>query len=202
MKRLAAALEHKVPPPLIGALCASLMWLICGMPPLTGRPPLLLVPALALVVLGLTVDAAGVLSFRRARTTVNPFAPERTVNIVSSGIYRLSRNPMYLGMACILTGWAVWLWQVQAVLGVVLFVTWITRFQIIPEERVLTQKFGTEYRPAGTALGIAQHLPKLCMAGLRTYILPNRNPEWFGDSLSYVCLFRIDLIAVGSHERR
>ena len=107
MKRLAAALEHKVPPPLIGALCASLMWLICGMPPLTGRPPLLLVPALALVVLGLTVDAAGVLSFRRARTTVNPFAPERTVNIVSSGIYRLSRNPMYLGMACILTGWAV-----------------------------------------------------------------------------------------------
>ena len=122
------------------------MWLICGMPPLTGRPPLLLVPALALAVLGLTVDAAGVLSFRRARTTVNPFAPERTVNIVSSGIYRLSRNPMYLGMACILTGWAVWLWQVQAVLGVVLFVAWITRFQIIPEERVLTQKFGTEYR--------------------------------------------------------
>ena len=146
MKRLAAALEHKVPPPLIGALCALLMWLICGMPPLTGKPPLLLVPALALVVLGLMVEAAGVLSFRRARTTVNPFAPERTVNIVSSGIYRLSRNPMYLGMACILTGWAVWLWQVQAVLGVVLFVAWITRFQIIPEERVLAQKFGTEYR--------------------------------------------------------
>ena len=146
MKRLAAALEYKVPPPLIGALCALLMWLICGMPPLTGKPPLLLVPALALVVLGLMVEAAGVLSFRRARTTVNPFAPERTVNIVSSGIYRLSRNPMYLGMVCILTGWAVWLWQVQAVLGVVLFVVWITRFQIIPEERVLTQKFGTEYR--------------------------------------------------------
>ncbi|VEJ29982.1 Putative protein-S-isoprenylcysteine methyltransferase [Rothia dentocariosa] len=75
-----------------------------------------------------------------------PVRPERTVNIVSSGIYRLSRNPMYLGMACILTGWAVWLWQVQAVLGVVLFVAWITRFQIIPEERILTQKFGTEYR--------------------------------------------------------
>ena len=146
MKRLAAALEHKVPPPLIGALCALLMWLICGMPPLTGKPPLLLVPALALVVLGLMVEAAGVLSFRRARTTVNPFAPERTVNIVSSGIYRLSRNPMYLGMVCILTGWAVWLWQVQAVLGMVLFVAWITRFQIIPEERILTQKFGTEYR--------------------------------------------------------
>ena len=146
MKRLAAALEYKVPPPLIGALCALLMWLICGMPPLTGKPPLLLVPALALVVLGLMVEAAGVLSFRRARTTVNPFAPEHTVNIVSSGIYRLSRNPMYLGMACILTGWAVWLWQVQAALGVVLFVAWITRFQIIPEERVLAQKFGTEYR--------------------------------------------------------
>ena len=146
MKRLAAALEYKVPPPLIGALCALLMWLICGMPPLTGKPPLLLVPALALVVLGLMVEAAGVLSFRRARTTVSPFAPERTVNIVSSGIYRLSRNPMYLGMVCILTGWAVWLWQVQAVLGMVLFVAWITRFQIIPEEQVLTQKFGTEYR--------------------------------------------------------
>ena len=53
---------------------------------------------------------------------------------------------MYLGMVCILTGWAVWLWQVQAVLGVVFFVAWITRFQIIPEERILTQKFGTEYR--------------------------------------------------------
>lgn len=175
MKRLAAALEYKVPPPLIGALCALLMWLICGMPPLTGRPPLLLVPALALVVLGLTVDAVGVLSFRRARTTVNPFAPERTVNIVSSGIYRLSRNPMYLGMACILTGWAVWLWQVQAVLGVVLFRRLDNAFS--DYSRRAGSHPEIRYRipavpPAGAALGIAQHLPKLCMAGLRTYILP------------------------------
>jgi hypothetical protein len=61
-----------------------------------------------LVLAGLGVALAGVLAFRRARTTVNPMAPQRATAVVRTGLYRLSRNPMYLGLALALLGLAAW----------------------------------------------------------------------------------------------
>jgi len=69
-----------------------------------------------------------------------------TSHFVSEGIYKLSRNPMYVGLACCLVSWAIWLSYLLPWLGVVLFIAYMTRFQIIPEERVLRQKFGDEYQ--------------------------------------------------------
>jgi protein-S-isoprenylcysteine O-methyltransferase Ste14 len=87
----------------------------------------------------------GVLAFRRSSTTVDPRFPEQASRIVSSGIYRYTRNPMYLGMLVVLIAWMALLSNVGTVVMPVLFVLYITRWQIVPEERALAQKFGAEY---------------------------------------------------------
>jgi protein-S-isoprenylcysteine O-methyltransferase Ste14 len=76
---------------------------------------------------------------------VNPTQPETSSTIVTSGIYRWSRNPMYAGFLLILAGWAVQLASIAAVLLLPAFVLYMNRYQIQPEERALTDKFGAEY---------------------------------------------------------
>lgn len=88
---------------------------------------------------------AGVVEFRRANTTVNPHLPNNSAHIVTSGIYRITRNPMYLGMLFVLCAWAVYVSNATGVIFPALFALYITRFQIEPEERVLTAKFGEPY---------------------------------------------------------
>ncbi|WP_259754843.1 methyltransferase family protein [Pseudomonas sp. GCEP-101] len=135
-------LEHRIPPPLVAIVSGVLMWLaVRPIAPLGGRLWL----ALLVVLAGAAVCLAGVASFRRARTTVNPLKPESASALVISGIYRHTRNPMYLGFAIILLGWCVLLGSAWAVLGVAGFVLYIGRFQIRPEERALRELFGAEF---------------------------------------------------------
>lgn len=107
--------------------------------------------AAVLGLVGLAFDLAGLLAFRSHRTTVNPLSPHKASALVTGGVYRITRNPMYVGMAFLLLAWAVHLSALLPLLGPVLFVLYITRFQIQPEERVLQQLFGeayTDYRRA------------------------------------------------------
>ena len=67
------------------------------------------------------------------------------VGCLTTGLYRVTRNPMYLGMLLVLFGWAVFLSNLAALLIAPLFALYITRFQIIPEERVLAEKFGAAF---------------------------------------------------------
>ena len=76
---------------------------------------------------------------------MSPFSPERTSSVVSSGIYRWTRNPMYLGMALGLFGFSVWSSSLPGFAVVLLFCLYLTRFQIQPEERMLLKLFGAEY---------------------------------------------------------
>lgn len=139
-------LELRIPPPLVGLLTGVAMWPLAAQSWLDGLSgSARLVAVIALVLLGAVISLAGVVSFRRARTTVNPLKPEKTSALVCSGIYRITRNPMYLGFLLVLTGWTVLLASGYAALGPVLFVAYITRFQILPEERVLTRLFGDEF---------------------------------------------------------
>jgi protein-S-isoprenylcysteine O-methyltransferase Ste14 len=96
--------------------------------------------------LGVLVAVLGMLAFRRAKTTINPVNIGAASSIVTSGVYRYTRNPMYVGLALMLVGWAVHIAVPFVLVGPVVFILFITRFQIIPEERVLTSKFGGEYR--------------------------------------------------------
>jgi len=92
-----------------------------------------------------SVGLAGVVAFRRARTTVNPLQPERASALVTGGIYRHTRNPMYLAVATMLLAWGLWLGNALGPLGAVLFVAWMDRLQIPPEERALAALFGEEF---------------------------------------------------------
>lgn len=139
-------LELKVPPPAVALLLAIAMWLVTFVSSaLSFALPARLAIALALAALGGAISAAGIVSFRRARTTVNPTRPDTASALVSTGIYRLTRNPMYLGLFLVLAGWAIYLTNAVAFAGPLLFALYIDRFQIVPEERALAAKFGTAF---------------------------------------------------------
>ena len=139
-------LELRIPPPIVGLIVAGGMWTVAHVPPILQLPTLLrLFVAVVLAAIGAAVAMGGVMSFRRARTTVNPLKPETSAALVSTGVYSFTRNPMYLGMVLGLFAWAVYLSSVWSMLGPVLFALYITRFQIVPEERVLDRLFGASF---------------------------------------------------------
>lgn len=98
-----------------------------------------------LVAAGVVLALLGLVAFYRASTTVDPAHPGGASSLVTGGIYRVSRNPMYLGMLLLLLGWAVWLAHPFSFLVLPLFVVYLNRFQIKPEERTLHEKFGEAF---------------------------------------------------------
>lgn len=140
------ALEHKVPPPLVALAIAVAMWAGAGdtpaLPVATGLRPIL---ALLVALIGGAYAIAGAVSFRRARTTVNPLKPASASSLVTGGIYGVTRNPMYVGLLMALVAMGIYLAAIAALIGPLLFVLFIDRFQIVPEERALAEKFGPEY---------------------------------------------------------
>jgi protein-S-isoprenylcysteine O-methyltransferase Ste14 len=139
-------LEHRVPPPIVGLVIAFAMWLLAALPPVFPVAPWLRqAVSLALVVAGVTFDFLGLLAFLRQRTTVNPLRPESASSLVTGGVYRVTRNPMYVGMALLLTAWAVNLSSAWPFAGPVAFVLYMNRFQIESEERALRARFGEEW---------------------------------------------------------
>jgi len=87
----------------------------------------------------------GIVSFRQARTTVNPMKPDTTSSLVVSGIYRWTRNPMYLGFLLVLLGWALFLSNALAFVLLPAVIFYMDRFQIEPEERALHSLFGQQF---------------------------------------------------------
>ncbi|MEA5126265.1 methyltransferase family protein [Xanthomonas floridensis] len=101
--------------------------------------------AAALACAGLALNGLPKRVFRRAGTTVNPLHPARTTQLVTHGIYRYTRNPMYLGHALLLLAWACYLQHALALMAVPLYVSYVSRFQIRPEERALAGRFTETY---------------------------------------------------------
>lgn len=135
------ALKLKVPPLALVFLFGGLMWLVSEYSMFTIALPWRSVCSLIFYIVGSAIVLAGVLSFRRMETTVNPLTPEATTTMVTSGIYRFSRNPMYLGFLFVLVGWAIHLSNLLGFAFLPLFVWYMNRFQILPEERALASKF-------------------------------------------------------------
>jgi protein-S-isoprenylcysteine O-methyltransferase Ste14 len=139
-------LELKVPPPAVAFVTAVLMWLASRAAPAFAFVfPAGNFLAAGLGTLGLIIAISGVVTFRRARTTLNPTKPESSSSLVSWGIYRVTRNPMYLGLLLELTGWAIFLSNSLAFLFLPAFIVYINRFQIVPEEQALTSLFAREF---------------------------------------------------------
>ena len=139
------SLESKVPPPAIMLVMALFMWLIArAAPSLHFDVPAHNWLAIVLVSVGFLTGLSGVVTFRIAKTTVDPMKP-RASSLVTWGVYAISRNPMYLGGLIMLLGWAVFLSNALAFLFLPVYVLYINRFQIAPEERALRSLFGETY---------------------------------------------------------
>ena len=139
-------LELKIPPLLVWfAFAAAMLGLAHATPGLSLSLAGASVIALALTAVGATMAGAGVITFRQKRTTVNPLSPGASSSVVASGVYRFSRNPMYLGFLLALAGWALYLSNVAAAVFLPAFVVYMSQYQIKPEERALLAKFGPEF---------------------------------------------------------
>jgi len=137
-----ASLELRIPPPIVFLLCASVMWwLRAGEVPALWQRVLLVLLGMVGAMLGM----AALQRFHRHQTTVSPIHLHKSRHLVTCGVYRISRNPMYLGLFCWLVGWACYLGGGGVWLGPVSLIAWLTRFQIIPEEQRLKARFGDEY---------------------------------------------------------
>lgn len=139
--------ELLIPPPIVMAIAAAVMWGLSRITNFSLIPDAWRIPVtMILVLIGAVIALAGVLAFIRARTTVNPHRPDKSSVLVQNGIYRITRNPMYLGMLLALMAWSFWLNAAVTLVTPALFIAWIHRFQILPEERVLEQNFGESFR--------------------------------------------------------
>ena len=135
-----------IPPPVQGLITGAAMWFVdLQLDTLSLSLPFQKYVAGSLIAIGLVIELIAIAAFVKAKTTVNPLQPSKANTLVVQGLYRISRNPMYLGLAILLTGWLTWLGNPVNIALLIGFLTYITVFQIKPEEAVLREKFGAEY---------------------------------------------------------
>lgn len=147
-------LEHRIPPPVVALVCAALMFWISRHDTLIDLGTIWRVLLTPLIFAwGTVIAIAGNEQFKKHNTTINPLHPERMRTYVRTGIYNYTRHPMYLGIAICLGGWAVALSSPLAgLVGITVFVLYMNRFQIGPEERILAERYPEEY---------AEHISKV-----------------------------------------
>lgn len=139
-------LELKIPPPAVFTIFAGFMWLLSFALPAAGfRLAAREIIAAGTASVGLCFAAPAIVSFLRAKTTLHPENPEKTTRLVVTGVYSVTRNPMYVSLLIVLIGWAVYLSNVAALIPLPFFVAYLNRFQIIPEERALAALFGSDF---------------------------------------------------------
>ena len=141
------ALELKIPPVAQFVAIAFGMWVIAKYTPsLSIDIPARGVLVVVFICLGGFFAIPAVSAFRSADTTVDPRCPEKASRLIVKGVYRYSRNPMYLGLLCLLIAWALYLSDVLGFVGLPLFVLSMNHLQIRQEEQAMEARFGDDYR--------------------------------------------------------
>ncbi len=142
-------LATRIPPLLLTVIFAAIMWLVAlftyDLPQLVSFSLFAIPAALFVSATGVYFCVAGVMSFQKANTTVNPTTPEKTSSLVTNGIYQMSRNPMYVGFLFWLIAWGIYLESIFALLFSFLFIFYMNHFQIRIEEQFLKETFGEEF---------------------------------------------------------
>lgn len=139
------SLELKVHPPIILALSLCLAYGTSQHLPLLPVPEFLVAASWFIGLIGVVVALAGIWQFHQAKTTVDPTKPEKASQLVTGGIYSVTRNPMYLAMQLIIIAAIFKFGNFLAFVVLPLFILYITQFQIKPEERIIEGIFGDEY---------------------------------------------------------
>jgi len=101
--------------------------------------------ATVLVIIAATITVLAIKQFKINQTTVNPLRPDTATSLVTTGIYKLSRNPMYLGMILLCLSSVVFSGSAWCLIAVAAFIAFIVRFQVIPEERAMASLFGKDF---------------------------------------------------------
>lgn len=140
------SLDNKFPPPLVVLLIGAVMFATAWLTPTVEiASTVRFLAGGTTIVLGLLVVVQGARTFWRHKTTINPVELAKASTLVTTGVFRFSRNPMYVGFTCVLVGWAMCLGTPLAIIGPIVFVLFTNRFQIGPEERMMQAKFGQAY---------------------------------------------------------
>jgi len=135
-----------IPPPLLGLITGILIWSAAKfLAPLAFAFPGQKTIGVLLMLGGVLIEVIAVATFFRSKTSVNPMKPDAASKLVTTGLFGVTRNPMYLSLLGVLIGWSIFLGNLAALALPVLFVWYLTVFQIKPEEDALTQKFGDDY---------------------------------------------------------
>lgn len=136
----------RIPPLIQYLLCASLAWAINKqLPSFTINHVLFNVIGGVMILFGLTLLGSAVLAFIKHKTSVNPVNLQQTQQLVTTGFYKFSRNPMYLGLLMTLIGQVFLHANYATGIAPVIFFAVMTAIQIKPEEEALTLKFGEDY---------------------------------------------------------
>ena len=137
-------MNNKIPPPIVTLTFGLFIYFSRPFFPEFNNELLSIVSGLSLFI-GIGVLVSAVASFRKQKTTVNPLDIEKASSLVISGVFKYSRNPMYLGMVFILLSIALKFNLIGGIILTLLFAIFITRFQIIPEEVVMEKLFKEEF---------------------------------------------------------
>ncbi len=136
----------KIPPPLVMVVHMLLVWLVARfVPDLNFDFPFQRDLVLILGVAGVAFAMVAMGLFRRAKTTVDPLNPEKAEHLVTTGVYRITRNPMYLGLILILLAWIIMKGNPLNLIFLITCMGFLTKFQIKPEEEALSARFGAAY---------------------------------------------------------
>ncbi len=138
------SIKTKVPPPVVALAFGLLInytkdefpTIHIGMEKILGS---------VLIISGLIVIASAIVLFKKNKTTVTPLNPSRSTKLITGGIYKYSRNPMYLGLLMIVISTTIFYLNIFSITTPIIFYFWINKFQIKREEIFLTEKFGKEY---------------------------------------------------------
>ena len=137
----------KIPPPIVALIGILLIFLSKDyILILYLHPHLQNTLSLLFLIFGFVIIFLATKEFKKSETTVNPMKPETSTKLVTSGVFKYTRNPMYLGLASILLASCFYF---SSLLGIIvyvpLFIFYITVFQIIPEEESMKTIFNDEY---------------------------------------------------------
>ena len=137
------SLSLKIPPLILLALFAGLASALAQFD--GGLLPAPVIIPMALIALAAVFLLPAVAGFARAGTTVDPRTPEESTQLVTSGLYRLSRNPMYVAFVLLMLAGALYLQSALALLATGLYAVWLHIWQIRPEEKALAARFGEQF---------------------------------------------------------
>jgi len=137
-------MKTKIPPPIIALICIVINYLSTYLINPIKFPNIEIIGGLILL-LGVATAVLATLLFKKDQTTVNPRNPEEATTLVTSGIFSITRNPMYLGLFLSISSTILFFGSWFGIIILMFFVWYINKFQIIPEEEAMEKLFGGKY---------------------------------------------------------